>query len=237
MADLAERGDVDRVVQLAVAVRVEPVTNSSVPMTLRSVRSRCSGRSARRSGTGERRRCSRSGSTRRSDRHRTRRSPTCPTAFTASLMRPWSSTSARSMRRTSSRNSTAIRLRSIPIAIVRSELAELGCGPFRREILRQSAFDHLAQHRVQPTDRPGPSRGELVMPTCQQPQHLPVILERDRPQIPVPQRDDRRGTRVVRVGLVLAARSPTTAPAPTTRRAHRRRSRPHATSCCANNAP
>ena len=59
---------------------------------------------------------------------------------------------------------------------------------------------------MQPTDRPGPSRDELVMTTRQQPQDLPVILERDRPQVPVPQRDDRSRTGVVRVGLVLAAR-------------------------------
>jgi hypothetical protein len=45
-----------------------------------------------------------------------------------------------------------------------------------------------------------------MMTTRQQPQHLPVILQRNRPQIPVPQRDDRRGTRVMPVGLVLAGR-------------------------------
>ena len=59
---------------------------------------------------------------------------------------------------------------------------------------------------MQPADRTGPSRDELVMATRQQPQHLPVILERDRTQVPVPQRDDRRRTCVVRVGLVLVAR-------------------------------
>ena len=87
------------------------------------------------------------------------------------------------MRRTSSRNSTRDPFAFDPDRVGRAELAELGCGSFRREILRESAFDHLAQHGMQPTDRPGPSRGELVMAARQQPQDLPVILERDRPQI------------------------------------------------------
>ncbi|MDQ1382328.1 MAG: hypothetical protein QOJ71_3047 [Actinomycetota bacterium] len=59
---------------------------------------------------------------------------------------------------------------------------------------------------MQPTDRPSPSRDELLMTPCQQPQHLPVILERDRAQVPVPQRDDRSRAGVVYVGLVLVPR-------------------------------
>ena len=66
-----------------------------------------------------------------------------------------------------------------PDRVVRSELAELDRSPLRREILGQSAFDQLAQHRMEPADRPGPSRAELVMATRQQPQHQAVILELD----------------------------------------------------------
>jgi hypothetical protein len=44
------------------------------------------------------------------------------------------------------------------------------------------------------------------MTAGQQPQHLAMILERDRPEVPVAQRDDRGGASVVRVGLALAAR-------------------------------
>jgi len=44
------------------------------------------------------------------------------------------------------------------------------------------------------------------MASCQQPQNLTVIVGRDRPQIPIPQRADRRWARVVRVGLVLVTR-------------------------------
>ena len=73
-----------------------------------------------------------------------------------------------------------------PDRVVRAELAELDSGPFRREILGQSAFDHLAQHGMQPADRTGPSRGELMMSSCQQPQDLAMILEHDSPQVPVP---------------------------------------------------
>ena len=39
---------------------------------------------------------------------------------------------------------------------------------------------------------------------ARQPQHRRVVLERDRPQLRVPQRDDRGGAGVVRVGLVAA---------------------------------
>src|SRR5438105_1261723 len=38
----------------------------------------------------------------------------------------------------------------------------------------EAAFDHLREHCVQPTDRPRPSRAELVMTTRQQPQDLPM---------------------------------------------------------------
>jgi hypothetical protein len=44
------------------------------------------------------------------------------------------------------------------------------------------------------------------MPARQQPQHLTVILERDRSQVPMPERDDGGRSCVVRIGLVLAAR-------------------------------
>jgi hypothetical protein len=74
------------------------------------------------------------------------------------------------------------------------------------------------------------------MTTRQESQHLAVVLERDRPQVPVPQRDDRRGSRVV--GIVLSlwpesnnrARADNAAGTSTT-------VSPDATSCCANNAP
>jgi hypothetical protein len=44
------------------------------------------------------------------------------------------------------------------------------------------------------------------MPPSQQSQHLALILERDRPQVPMPQRHDRSRARVMRIALVLAAR-------------------------------
>jgi hypothetical protein len=43
------------------------------------------------------------------------------------------------------------------------------------------------------------------MTSGQQSQDRTVVLERDRVQIPMAERDDRRGARVVRIGLVLAA--------------------------------
>ena len=72
-----------------------------------------------------------------------------------------------------------------PDRIVGSELAELVCGSFRRKILGQSAFNHLAQHGMQPADRSSPTGDELVMATSQQAQHLSVILELHRTQVPV----------------------------------------------------
>ena len=45
-----------------------------------------------------------------------------------------------------------------------------------------------------------------MVTTCQHPQDRRVILQHDAPQVRMPQRDDRRGASIVRVGLVLAAR-------------------------------
>ena len=56
VADLGDGGHVDRVVQLAVPAWVQPVPLASALTTLRLVRCRCGGRSARRSGTGGRHR-------------------------------------------------------------------------------------------------------------------------------------------------------------------------------------
>ncbi len=68
----------------------------------------------------------------------------------------------------------------------RPERAERDRGPFCRQISGEAAFDHHAQHGVQPTDRTGPARDQLVVTVRQQPQHLPVILERHGPQVAMP---------------------------------------------------
>ena len=79
-----------------------------------------------------------------------------------------------------------MRLRSIEIASTGRSLRSSLAAPFRREILRQSALDHLRKHRMQPTDRAGASRSELVVASCQQPQDLTVILEFDLTQVSMP---------------------------------------------------
>jgi hypothetical protein len=40
---------------------------------------------------------------------------------------------------------------------------KIRCGPYRREILGQTAFGHLAEHGMQAADRPGTRRGELMV--------------------------------------------------------------------------
>src|SRR5204862_5618532 len=72
-----------------------------------------------------------------------------------------------------------------PDRVARAEFAELRSGPFRREILGQSAFGHLAQHGMQPADRPGACGGELMVSSSQQSRDLTVVLEPDRAEVPV----------------------------------------------------
>src|SRR5438105_4090655 len=58
---------------------------------------------------------------------------------------------------------------------------------------------------MQPADRAGPRRDELVMSACEESQDLTMVFEGNNTQVPVPERNDRGGAGVVRVGLVLAA--------------------------------
>jgi hypothetical protein len=74
------------------------------------------------------------------------------------------------------------------------------------------------------------------MPARQQPQHLPLILELDRTQIVVSQRDDRRRACVIRVGLVLTARVEQSSSC-RQRGGHVDDLSPDATSCWASSAP
>jgi hypothetical protein len=67
-----------------------------------------------------------------------------------------------------------------------------------------AARGQAAEQGVKPTDRLRSQPGEVVVPVRQQPQHRGVIHRGDPPQPAVPQRHDRRGPGVVRVGLVGA---------------------------------
>jgi hypothetical protein len=70
----------------------------------------------------------------------------------------------------------------------------------------QTARDEVTDQRVQPTDRLGAQRREVVVAIRQQSQHGRVIDRSDGPQTAMTQRDDRCGPRGVRVGLVGATR-------------------------------
>jgi hypothetical protein len=59
---------------------------------------------------------------------------------------------------------------------------------------------------MQPAERTGPRRDQLVMSSRQEPQDLTVVLEGNRTQVPVPQRDDRSRAGVVRIGVFLVTR-------------------------------
>src|SRR4051794_38432430 len=61
----------------------------------------------------------------------------------------------------------------------RLEPAECRIGRGCRQISCQSTLDHFGEHGMEPTDRTGTSRGQLMMTTRQQPQHLSMIVERN----------------------------------------------------------
>ena len=69
---------------------------------------------------------------------------------------------------------------------------------------REATGDEVTEHRVQPTDRPGALRDQLVVAFGEQAQHRRVVLDLHDPQPRMAQRDDRRGAGVVAVGLVAA---------------------------------
>ena len=82
------------------------------------------------------------------------------------------------------------------------DATQLGCGPCRGKVLGKPTGDELTQHRMQATDRPGPMRDQVVVTFREESQHCRVVLEADDTQFRVAQRHDRRGSGVVRVGLV-----------------------------------
>ena len=133
-------------------------------------------------------------------------------------MRALSATRSRSAPRTSARSSTASRRRSIPTCVGRADAPQLGRRSSGRELAGQAAGDQQTQHGVQATDRPGAMRDQVVVTFREQPQHRGVVLEYDGAELRVPQRDDRGGAGVVRVGLVDPAR----VEQPCTRRERRR---------------
>jgi hypothetical protein len=62
----------------------------------------------------------------------------------------------------------------------------------------------MAEHGMQPTDRPGPLRDQLMVTFGQQAQHRGVVFDLHDPQPRMTQRHDRRRASIVAVGLVAA---------------------------------
>jgi len=82
-------------------------------------------------------------------------------------------------------NSIASCLRSVPIASVGRNRRSAETAVFAERFGARPPFDHLGQDRMQTTDRPRATGDELMMPTRQQTQDLPVILNRDNTKITV----------------------------------------------------
>jgi hypothetical protein len=79
-------------------------------------------------------------------------------------------------------------------------------GSISRKSLRETAFDQLADQRVEPVDGLGAGPGQLVMSIGEQAQLLRVISGADLAELGVTHRDHRGGAGVMRVGLVVVAR-------------------------------
>ena len=111
-----------------------------------------------------------------------------------------------------------MRLRSMSTSSIGRRPRSASTGASGAQSAARTARNQQAEQGVEPTDRPGPGRGEVVVTVRQQAQHRGMIGRSDRTQPGVSQRDDRRGPGVVRVGLV----GPTRVEQPHPRRQRRR---------------
>ena len=128
-------------------------------------------------------------------------------------------------RRTSPSRSVASRLRSMSTSSTGANRAKDLGGSSCGEPPLGAARDHRAQQRVEPADRLGAQRGQVVVTIREQSQHRGVI-DRRRPHAATggaSRRSPRRGRRAGRT--CRCAPCPTAAPAPTTPVGRRRRSR------------